>query len=242
MSDLALQLRMQKLLKEGFKAIDIARQILFYETLPTILPKNEEYVAILKDGKVTSFLEVSTGVQSEFTDENCLTQNSSLVDAILKLITEKVIFIKTLGGVVAYVTKNDLQKPPVRMWLFGTLTIIETFYTRAIAGFFPDDSWVDLVSASRLKKAKEIQAERIRRGALPPSLLDCLQYGDKLGIVSRSDEMRAYYKVDGTKTYMRNLVKQTEVLRNSLAHSQPIEDLEIVFIAAQRIDISLTRI
>ena len=35
------------------------------------------------------------------------------------------------------VTRDDLQKPPARMWLFGMVTMIELRYTRLIADTVP---------------------------------------------------------------------------------------------------------
>ena len=88
------------------------------------------------------------------------------------------------------VTRDDLQKPPVRMWLFGMVTMIELRYTRLIAGTVPRVRvWREFLSEGRLKKAEELMAERSRRNR-SVGLLDCLQLSDKGQIVARNESIR----------------------------------------------------
>ena len=58
---------------------------------------------------------------------------------------------------------SDLQKPPVRMWLFGMITLIEMRISRLIEQMCPGDSWKQYVSQSRLQKADALLEERRRR-------------------------------------------------------------------------------
>ncbi len=46
-------------------------------------------------------------------------------------------------------SKIDLQKPPVRMWLFGMITIIEMALTRMIEAVYPDGSDLKELEALR---------------------------------------------------------------------------------------------
>lgn len=154
---------------------------------------------------------------------------------------KEVVFLKTLGRVNAYVTLDDIQKAPVRMWLFGMLTIIEMFMSRVIlAHFEKDEDWTKYVPKGRLAKAQELLDERVRRGQNPP-LLECLQYGDKTEIFIKDDGLREQY-ITESKTTVRKLIKDFQELRNSLAHSQPILNWQSVVHFAQRVDIILTRI
>ena len=87
-------------------------------------------------------------------------------------------------------TRDDMQKPAVRMWLFGMVTMVELRYTRLIREMCPDESWRQYLSEGRLKKAEDLMAERRRRNR-PADMLDCLQLSDKGQIVARDERIRS---------------------------------------------------
>ncbi|MCM8534203.1 MAG: hypothetical protein NE330_23775 [Lentisphaeraceae bacterium] len=237
---------MSKILKEKFQAMDIARPLPVFESSDKInFAKlvNHEYVGFIEDGKARSYYKLADESKTifAFAPEDCVDFEIPMKDILLMLAEKKVVFLKTLGQVNAYVTLEDIQKAPVRMWLFGMLTIIEMFMSRVIlAHFETDEEWAKYVPKGRLEKAKELLEERVRRGQNPP-LLECLQYGDKAEIFIKDDTLREQY-VTQSKTAVRKLIKDFQELRNSLAHSQPILNWESVIVFAQRVDIVLTRI
>ncbi|MCH2206051.1 MAG: hypothetical protein MK132_09310 [Lentisphaerales bacterium] len=159
---------------------------------------------------------------------------------MLHLSEHEVIFLKTLGQVNAYVTVEDIQKAPVRMWLFGMITVVEMFFGKAIKDHFSNGEWQELISPGRLEKARFVYDERIRRGQ-NPDLIDCIQFGDKTAIIAKSAGIRELYDMP-SKTALRKNGKLLEELRNSLAHSQYIENWQVVFLFAERIDKVLSRI
>jgi hypothetical protein len=116
--------------------------------------------------------------------------------------------------------RDDMNKPMVRMWLFGFVTIIEMGLVDAIRVSYPGNQWQTLVSAGRLEKARQIQAERQRRNQYC-DLLDCLQLSDKGQILV---ENTAFLKDLGfeSRSAARRVVKELESLRNHLAHAQDI--------------------
>jgi hypothetical protein len=151
-------------------------------------------------------------------------------------------FLTVLGSVAAVVGKGDLEKPPLRMWLFGMVTISEMSMTRAIRELYPNDAWTGVISPGRLEKARELMAERARRG-LPAALLDCLQFPDKAQILLRNDAAREDAGFRSVREGME-AVKQFEALRNHLAHSQSIvaTDWEAIVRLSRRVDRVLSRL
>ena len=77
-----------------------------------------------------------------------------------------------------------------------------------------------MVSAGRLEKARQIQAERQRRNQYC-ELIDCLQLSDKgqILIASQSAMKRLGFE---TRGMAKRAVKELESLRNHLAHAQDI--------------------
>jgi hypothetical protein len=123
----------------------------------------------------------------------------------------------TVGGTVA---RADLQKPPVRMWLFGVVTLIETRFTELIEKHCPGDGWKEFLSEARLQKAQVLLAERARRNQAL-QLLDCLQFADKGQIIARNETIRKS-TIFSSRRQAEETVKRLEQLRNNLAHAQDI--------------------
>lgn len=129
-------------------------------------------------------------------------------------------FVLVCGGesIVGIITRTDLNKPAVRVYLFGLVSLLEMHLTYWLKVGYPEDSWKGVLDAKRLKKARKMQLIRTREGDVP-LLADCLQFCDKREIVLASDmltELHGFMPVEET----RSRLERIEVLRNNLAHSQ----------------------
>jgi hypothetical protein len=115
------------------------------------------------------------------------------------------------------VTRADLNKPPVRVYLFGLISLLEMhlrFWVRAAYG---GDSWKRKLSSARLKAAEDLQTERRGRNQ-ETGLIDCLQFCDKRDLVLACKDLRDRLCL-GTKSSARRHLARAEDLRNLLAHS-----------------------
>jgi hypothetical protein len=241
---------MQRVFVRGVTVRDIAEPLLSFDawtqavTVREILTMQGQLVAgIREDGRTCGYVrtgELGKGMCGEFAqafDEKLvLGDSSTLVDVVLALTDSPYAFVRVLGEVGGIVTRDDLQDPPVRMWLFGMVTIIEMYYLRIIEQRLGDESWRQYLSPARVAKAEELLEERRRRNQ-NPRLLDCLQFGDKAQIMARNEELR---KLAGFRSRNRaeQAMKMVERLRNNLAHTQDIVawDWETIVLLAQNID------
>jgi hypothetical protein len=106
------------------------------------------------------------------------------------------------------------------MWLFGIIILVEMHIVELVRARWPDGGWTAVVSAGRMEKARQLQAERQRRG-LPADLLDCLQFSDKLQVAIQDREFLETLGF-GSAGAAKKVVKDLESLRNNLAHGQDI--------------------
>ncbi len=126
-------------------------------------------------------------------------------------------FVTVLGQVGGIVTKGDLQKMPVRMWLFALVSLIEMHMLRLIRETYQNNSWIDLVSEKRLKDAQKLFDERqLRNEAI--DLCECLQFGDKRDVVLKNASLRETAGFNSRIRGERHL-KELERVRDKLAHS-----------------------
>jgi hypothetical protein len=158
--------------------------------------------------------------RKDFAAGTLLPESAPLSAAVRVLAVEPRAFVTAFGEVAGAVTRDDLQKPPGRMWLFGMVTMIELRYTRMIAEQCPGEGWREYLSEGRLKKAEELMAERRRRHRAV-GLLDCLQLSDKGTIVARNEAIRGR-TVFASRRQAEDGIRLLEGLRNNLAHAQDV--------------------
>ncbi len=219
---------------EGFAARDLAEPLASFDSTTDtasvrrfMVNRPLRVVGIRVNGLVTGFVE-----QDEVDDRPLPEQAIPLTEALLlpettpfqdivrQLDAQRFLLITALGQPAGVIVRADLQKAPMRMWLFGMISLFDMKITRVLRYFFGDESWTEKVSESRLDKARQLHAARKRRNQ-SVDLMDCLQLGDKGQLLARTAELREMFW-NRSRRHIEKVVKQLEKLRNNLAHSQDI--------------------
>ena len=156
----------------------------------------------------------------QFRPAQVLEGEASITAVIHSLTLHEHVFISVLGEVSGYISRQCVNKPVARMWLFGMITMIEMELTRLIEDHFPQESWIPLVSESRREKADQLKVERERRNQ-HCTLLECLQLSDKGQILIENPTILKMFGFKSKRLAKRN-IKEFESLRNNLAHAQDI--------------------
>ncbi len=226
--------RVVRLFADCFRALDIAEPLRSFDStrdprdIAAVLSGNDLPVAGIRiDGVVLGYTrrqDLESGAEGgrlrAFGHDQVLDGDSSLSDVIHVLTRHDHCFIMMLGDIVGYVSRSDIQKPVVRMWLFGIVTLMEIEITGQVSSRWPDGEWAALMSKGRVAKARELQGERERRG-VPSSLLDCLQLSDKAQILIQDPDALLMLGFK-TRRAAKKVVSEMESLRNNLAHAQDI--------------------
>jgi len=217
-----------------FSARDIAGSLLSFDSDTSVSKANNAFMyykqsvaSIRINGRVQGYIE-QTSLKGEvcgesmrhYTVDQVIKGVDSLSDVIHVLTRHDFCFVSIYGEVTAVITREDINKPQVRMWLFGLVTMIETALTQLIEKVFPEDSWKSVLSVGRLEKTEMIYNERKRRN-LHCKLIDCLQFSDKAGILI-TDKASLTQMGFETSKQAKKVIKELESLRNHLAHSQDI--------------------
>ena len=226
--------RVVRLFADCFRAMDVAEPLRSFDStrdpkdIADVLAGNELPVAGIRiEGLVMGYArrkDLESGAESgrlrAFGRDQLIDGDSSLSDVIHVLTRHDHCFVVMLGDVVGFISRSDIQKPTVRMWLFGIVTLMEMEITAQVKNRWPDDEWTSLISKGRLAKAVELQDERERRG-VPSSLLDCLQLTDKAQILIQDPAALSSLGFK-TRRAAKKVIGEMESLRNHLAHAQDI--------------------
>ena len=240
---------LRRVFQQAFTVYDIAEPLIsFDDSTPAenvrVFMENKrfEVVGIRKAGQVVGYVDISElvgGVCGDcikpFQEHQVILESTTLADLVLSLNEQPRLFVLFLGQVGGIVRRTDLQKPPVRMWLFGMVTLIEMRFSRMIEQFCAE-TWREFLSPGRIQKAEELLAERTRRNQ-DLELLDCLQLSDKVQIIARNEALREMTRFPSRRK-LEDAVKVLEKLRNNLAHSQDIiaNDWDAIVLLSERID------
>ena len=241
---------LRRVFQQAFVVHDIAETLVSFDDSASadavrsfMESKRFEVVGIRESGHVLGYVErdeLGVGLCGDyvrpFTDAQLVPDSLPLHDLILCLREGRRLFVTVFGRVGGIVSRSDLQKPPVRMWLFGMVTLIEMRFSRLIERFGSDDAWQAFLSEGRLRKAEELLQERIRRSQ-DLTLLDCIQLSDKAQIVARNVKLREMTRFE-SRNQLEKAAKMLEKLRNNLAHSQDIvtNDWEAIVALAENLD------
>ena len=239
-----------RVFQRAFAAQDIAEPLLSFDSdrsakdaAASMRLAHIEVAGIRENGVLSGFLEaasVGEGMCEDFRHEFAASQvvlaGSSFADVIEVLTRHDWCFVSAFGTVVGVISRIDAQKPAVRMWLFGIITVAELEFTERLRQKWPDERWVGLLSQQRLEKARQLRAERERRKE-KCQLLDCLQLADKMEVLISDPKELSRLGIPSASAAKR-ASKQIESLRNSLAHGQGFvdQDWPQVVRLARRID------
>jgi hypothetical protein len=225
---------MKRLFTEGFTVLDIAEELLSFdggrdgrEVAALLEELGEELAGVRVAGRVAGYvLREGLGAgplmtaMRPFEDGEVLADDAPLHDVLAALARNGRCFVSVMGSVAGVVVRCDLQKPPVRMWLFGLITILESWMSRTLEELYPNGAWEEQVSAGRMDKARNLLEERGRRGQ-QVRLIDCLQFSDKAQILFKRSDFLEQTRFP-SKAEAKRTIRDLESLRNNLAHSQDI--------------------
>jgi len=241
---------LRRVFTQTFKARDLAEPLVSVdaaapaaEAFRLMETQDFDVVAVRRDGLVAGYVgrelpgEGPCGEQFQpWDDANVISDDAPLADVIVGLSRSPRLFVRMWGAVGGIITLSDLQKPPVRMWLFGIITLVEMRMGRLVEQLCAGESWRNFLSEGRLQKAETLLEER-RRRSQNLRLIDCLQFSDKAQIIARNVSIRRLTRFT-SRRQVEEACKALESLRNNLAHAQDIlaNDWDIVVALAADLD------
>jgi len=226
----------------------------------TILPWMElhdfDVVGVKTAGRVVGYLErlalrttlgKCADYQKPFTPDELVAISTPLLKLMPILRHQPRVFVLEGNRVNGIVTCGDLQKAPVRMLLFGLVTLLEMNLLRLVRRYYSGNRWQEVLKGDRLEIAQGLWRESLAKNEAT-ELIDYLQFCDKRDLVLHHPELMQLLGLT-SKRGAEKFLKATEQLRNRLAHAQDLtngsswqevislaEAIETVLIASESIE------
>ncbi|GHI00328.1 hypothetical protein [Neobacillus kokaensis] len=186
-----------------------------------------DVIGMEESGVVIGYLmrdEIKEGICKDyyryFSPTELVADSTALITTLLIFKEIDRIFVLEGNRVTKVVTLADLQKPPIRMLLFGLISLLEMHLVRLINYYLPNDTWKKYLQTNRIEAAEKLfMGRKARNEAI--ELSDCLQICDKRDIVIHDETLRNHLHIE-SKSKGKDFFKKLEGLRNNLAHSQDL--------------------
>jgi hypothetical protein len=164
----------------------------------------------LKNGAVNDYINTI--------DLNIVATDSTPIYRLIQILEKRnFVFVVHGNSIDGIVTLADINKPIVRLYLFGIISLFEMHLNYWLKHHYPNSLWKQMLKANRVQKAEENFKERtIQNQAL--TLEECLQLCDKREALCKCSDFLTDYNYSGTD--FEDLLKDCEKIRNELAHSQ----------------------
>ena len=150
--------------------------------------------------------------------DNWIQETLPLAVLMERLKDREFVFVRIEPDGAGIITRADLNKPPVRVYLFGLISLLEMHLSYWVREDYPGDTWHPSLKPDRMRETEKVQAER-RRRKQDLELIDCLQFCDKRDLILAREHLCNELGL-GSKGKATTNLKDAEVLRNTLAHSQ----------------------
>ncbi|MDM1377031.1 CBS domain-containing protein [Myroides marinus] len=177
------------------------------------------------DGHIIGFIVFSELGDNQIPDyihdfkQNLVIKKDTPIDLLLELLLKnEFLYVSNEGNKIeGIITRADINKPIVRIYLFGIISLFEMHLNYWINKHYPEGKWNDMLAPEKVKNAQDIYS--LRKGNNSQlTLLECLQLSDKKTILFQTKSFIDQFSF--SKTKFKNLLEKGETIRNELAHSQ----------------------
>ncbi|TVP53919.1 MAG: hypothetical protein EA341_00525 [Mongoliibacter sp.] len=144
-------------------------------------------------------------------------ENTPILTAFRLLLGKRKYFIPDESGKLSYiVTRTDLDKIPLRIGIFGLISVLETHLKDLVRHHIPN--WQESLSENRLQQAISLyEWKKERKEEI--DLVQCLQFGDLGSIFSKNQRFKKF-DPDFSRDNWVDMMNAIGKLRDALAHSQ----------------------
>lgn len=181
-----------------------------------VLGENDKVIGCVYKSELKEDDSVSDHIKN--IDDSEIIIESTPLATLLNILLEKTsVYISKYDNIVGIVNRFDVDKPPVRIYVFGMLSLFEMHLSFWVKRNYKNSDWENKITKKRLRNAKKLLKQRVKKDEFI-QLIDCLQLGDKKNILAKTPQFISELPISRRK--FTKLLEKAEDIRNGIAHSQ----------------------
>lgn len=165
------------------------------------------------------------------TELTMVAADTGLRHVVEKVFAERRVVVQPAEGPLGIITRGDMNKAPVRMWLFSLVTLLEMQMLRVIRSMPQAETFCQSrLPPKRLNEVLRMHEIRVKNSS-ETDLLDCLLFSDKVTLLAyASQDANRVRKIGvGFSPMDIDSLREVERLRNDVAHGS-----DLLVVHAQR--------
>jgi len=151
-----------------------------------------------------------------------ITDSMPIAEAGSLIARKRRAFVLERNTVTSIVTRADLQKGPVRMMIFGVITVLEMHLTDVLRREWPGDEWskCDSFTPKQVKAIKDRFQQATKRND-GTDIFGCMDLYAKSLLACETDSLADALQKDGPEDLESDLA-EIRRLRNAVAHGKSL--------------------
>lgn len=183
-----------------------------------VIDENEKVIGyVVSDELEDGFIDVHI----KNIDFNKIVSDSTPIPILIDELTRnEYLYVNYGRDILFIVTKADLNKPPVRIFIFGVISLFEIHLNYWVRKFYKNDDEIRaVIDTVRFENANaHYQVAKGNNENDGVNLVGYLQLSDKKKLLCSSSEFCKTFNL--SKNKMKGFVEAAEKIRNNIAHSQ----------------------
>lgn len=192
--------------------------------LETMHRRNYDIMPVKENGKFVGYVEREILVKLKQIEPAIQQINLDIVVSADTCVHEMIdlfqksrfFFVNRANDLVGLVTYADLDKIPVRVWLFILICKFEFLLLQLIKNFYEGSSWLNKLTTKRREKITDLFDEK-RKHDIDISLENCLNLGDMIELLESDRKLRSFVGYTSRNSCKREC-SGLDVLRNNVMH------------------------
>lgn len=168
--------------------------------------------------------ELGDGVISDYIKKielDAVISDSTPIPILINELTRKECLYVNFGRDILYiVTKADMNKPPIRIFIFGVISLFEIHLNYWVGKIYKNDEIIrEIIGNDRFESASTLyKTAKVKNENEDVSLVGYLQLGDKKRLLCCNAKFCNDFSL--SKNKMKEFIEIAEKVRNNIAHSQ----------------------
>lgn len=217
---------LKKLFENEISVKYISEEIISFDS--SIEDNKQNAIALMKkrdfdilgfkeNGRISYYIDKQGNIRP-IKVEDIVSEVTPLSEVMTLLSQKKRLFVLRKNIITGIITRADLQKTPVFLFLFGILSIFEVLCTELIRNCYIGDDWETSTEFSLIGAKKTFKKLKEKNEEL--ELLDCTYLSTKLDVLSNTEVFHDLLNEIGKKSEEDKdcFIKDVNDLRNSVFH------------------------